>query len=53
MEKFRKILLICIVSSLCLAMAASAQDAPAAGGRAGMGGMRMGGAAAGRGTARG
>ena len=48
MKKFKKILLIGIVASLCLAIVASAQDAPAAGGRGGMGAGR-GGAGAGRG----
>ena len=47
MEQLRKILLICIVASLCLAMVAVAQDAPAVG-RAGAPGA---GAAAGRGAA--
>ncbi len=55
MEKFRKVLLICIVASLCLAMVAIAQDAPAPGGGAGMGGMGAapGGAAPGTAVGRG
>jgi len=50
MKKFRKTLLICIVALLSLAMATSAQDAPAVGGGAGMGAARGAGAGgAGRG----
>ncbi|MBN2588687.1 MAG: hypothetical protein JXA96_02405 [Sedimentisphaerales bacterium] len=39
MKKIRKVLLIYIVVTLCMAIAANAQDTPAVGGRAGMGGM--------------
>ncbi|MBN1974294.1 MAG: hypothetical protein JW787_11685 [Sedimentisphaerales bacterium] len=48
MKKFRKIVFVCVVISLCVTFLATAQDANAAGGRAGMG-AAPGGAAAGRG----
>jgi len=50
MLKLRRILLVCIIASLCLVITAIAQNAPAAGGQAGQGGAA---GAAGRGAAAG
>jgi enterochelin esterase-like enzyme len=37
MEKFRKTMLVCMVAFVCMAIIATAQESPAAGGRAGIG----------------
>ncbi|MBN2591322.1 MAG: hypothetical protein JXA96_15765 [Sedimentisphaerales bacterium] len=49
MFKARRILSLCVIISLCLSIAAIAQDAPAAGGRGGAGGRGMGGGGRGMG----